>query len=250
MSKLYPLVLVLGACGFSPAGLEPDAAQQVGSNQDGGGSSAVRCHASDPDLRLCLDFEDSPLGTTVVDLANHHDGSAANVVPVLREGQQAGGFVASQVAGVGSKISIAESPDLDIPDHVTFELYLGMTNPPEDDVWPVDNYGEYGLTFENDLLVCYAGGAYARATLPLAAGWHHVTCAYGDGKLRAYVDGLNVGCHTTFGSIHNNGDGMKLGDDFTGGIDDFHIYARTFGSVEIAQREGVTPTNDVVCKTN
>lgn len=242
------VLAVLGACGFSPTVVyNTDAGQ--GSASDAG-LVATRCHVADPDLRMCMDFEEHPLGTTIADLAMGHDGSAENVAAVLRESWQAGAFAHDPITDIGSEIEIPPSPDLELPDHVTFELYLGMVAPPEAGVWPFDNYGEYGLKFSNDLITCYAGGAYASAMAPLTLGWHHIACAYGDGKLRAYVDGENIRCHTTQGTIHQVGEGIKLGVGFTGGIDDVHIYARTLGSNEIATHAGATPRADAVCQTN
>lgn len=247
MSKLCVLA-VLGACGFTPTVVYDTDARGTGSD---GGLIATRCHVSDPDLRLCFDFEDQPLGQTIADLAMGHDGSAENVAAVIRAAnQQAAGFAYDPITDIGSEIQIAETPDLEFTDHVTFELFLGSVGTPQDDVWPVDNYGEYGLKFHNDILECYAGGEFAAASVPLQPGWHHVACAYGDGKLRAYVDGINVGCHTTHGTIQNASQGMKLGAEYTGGIDDVHIYARTLDSNEIAQRADAIPQADVVCKTN
>jgi concanavalin A-like lectin/glucanase superfamily protein len=251
MSKLYLLVVMIaGACGFSPTGRFAQADAQPQGTGDDGGDSAATCHVSDPALRLCLDFEDDPLGSTVRDLANHHDGSADRVAAVPRETQQAAGFAYDPITGNGSEIVIAETPDLDIPDHLTYELYLFNPGLPQDDIWPVDNYQQYGVKFTNDRITCYAGGAFADSAAPLGTGWHHIACTYGDGKLRVYVDGLNVGCHTTYGTIHDHGEGLKLGTQLTGAIDDVHIYARTFDSAEIAQRVGVAATNEVVCKSN
>ncbi|MEO8550655.1 MAG: LamG domain-containing protein [Kofleriaceae bacterium] len=249
--KLYLLgVMIAGACGFSPTvRFEQTDARPQGSGDDSG-ISAAACHVTDPALRLCLDFEDMPLVPTVHDLANHHDGSADNVASVPRGNERAAGFVSDTLTGLGSQIVIAETPDLDIPDHVTYEMYLAVAGVPQNNVWPLDNYGEYGVKLTNDAITCYAGGAFAATTNALTTGWHHVACAYGDGKLRAYVDGQNVACHTTSGPIHDNGDGVKIGADYTGAIDDVHIYARTFDSDEIAQRVGMSATNEVVCKSN
>src|SRR4051812_1834214 len=180
MPKLYLLAaMVAGACGFTPTvRFEQDAAQ--GSAGDPG-TVLAQCHVSDPALRLCLDFEDVPLGSTVRDLANHHDGSADGIAAVHREQEQAAGFVYDPLSETGSEIVIAETPDLDIPDHLTYELYLLNPGLPQDDVWPVDNFQQYGVKFTNDHITCYAGGEFADSAAPLGTGWHHIACTYGDG---------------------------------------------------------------------
>jgi hypothetical protein len=237
MKLLYLLVLV-GACGFSPTqvgDVQIDAHSGV-SGSDAPGTIGRACHATDPSVQLCLDFEDATLEPTVVDSSRGHNGAATDVQPMTRSGQQAAAF------GATSDIHIAETPDLDIADNLTFELWI-ESNDPHLTTWPVDNDEQYALGIANNKMFCYAAGVYANTDVDLGTQiWHHVACTYGNGTLTAYVDGVRVGCHSTNGAIPNvNTHGTDFGFGLTGGLDDIHIYSTALDDVAIARLAGVAP---------
>jgi hypothetical protein len=246
MSKLYVLIVVLSGCGFSPAALDVQADAQAPAITGDGDNTPVpaQCHVNDTSLRLCLDFEDTSLDPTVIDRSSlHHDGKAQLVSAVTRNAQQAGSF------SPASSLHVDETPDLDIPDHVTVELWaelFDLTGRP----WVFDNDGQYSLAIDHDHMFCYAKGAYADTTLDLGVStWHHLACTYGDGKLIAYVDGKQAGCTKISGAIDSNAntDGTNIGYALVGGVDDVHVYARSLSDADIATLAATTPGPPAPC---
>ncbi|MEO6775432.1 MAG: LamG-like jellyroll fold domain-containing protein [Kofleriaceae bacterium] len=249
MSTWFGLAIALGAlgaCGFQPTAqaVQPDA-QRLTGTLDGNTAVAQDCHVDDTSLRLCLDFEDPSLDPTVADRSTfHHDGAAQLVSAVSRTTtQQAALFTAT------SRLHVAETADLDIPDHVTVELWSEVFDPTERP-WLFDNAKQYALAIDHDHLFCYAKGAYANTTINLGVStWHHLACTYGDGKLIAFVDGKQAACQKVTGPIDANANtgGTDLGTGLIGAIDDVHVYARSLSSAEIATLAGTTPGLDVPC---
>jgi Concanavalin A-like lectin/glucanases superfamily len=247
--RLYLLAMVVGACGFTPSGvndvqLDAQQGSNVLANGDAGTGSgsatAHSCHVDDPSLRMCLDFEDVSLHTKVVDQTTHgHDGTATDVQPMRRLTQQAGSF------GHGADVHVAESPDLDIPDNLTYEMWIGVSDENEAS-WPFDNYEQYTIGIADDTMFCYANQRYAYTEVKLGTDeWHHVACTYGNGLLKAYVDGVRVGCTSVSGPIANtNNGGTDLGQDFTGSLDDIHIYAAVLDEPTLAGHANAPPTSE------
>jgi hypothetical protein len=247
MTKLFGLIVTLAGCTFAPTTLDVQAdAQQPGLTGDGGTPVPQQCHVSDTSVRLCLDFEDTSLDPTVVDRSPlHHDGAAQLVSAVPRNAQQAALFATT------STLHVAETPDLDIPDHVTVELWAEVFDPAERP-WVFDNDGQYSLAIDHDHMFCYANGFYANTAVDLGVStWHHLACTYGDGKLIAFVDGKQAGCTKTSGSIDGsaNTDGSNIGYALVGGVDDVHVYARLLTDADIATLAGTTPGPAVQCMT-
>jgi hypothetical protein len=244
MSKLYVLIVVLSGCTFAPT-LDVHAdAQGPGVTGDADTPVSTQCHVTDPSLRLCLDFEDTSLDPTVADRSSwHHDGAAQLLSPVPRNAQQAALFATT------SRLHVAETPDLDLPDHVTVELWAEVFDPTERP-WVFDNDSQYSLAIDHDHMFCYANGFYADTSVDLGVStWHHLACTYGDGKLIAYVDGKQAGCQKASGSIDGsaNTDGSNIGYALVGGVDDVHVYARSLTDADIATLAGTTPGPAVQC---
>jgi hypothetical protein len=248
MSKLYVLIVVFSGCGFAPAALDVQVdAQQPGITGDGDNTPVpAQCHVNDTSLRLCLDFEDTSLDPTVIDRSSfHHDGAAQLVTGVQRASQQAALFATT------SRLHVDETPDLDIPDHVTVELWAEVLDPTERP-WVFDNDGQYSLAIANDHLFCYANGFYANTMVDLGVStWHHLACTYGDGKLIAYVDGKQAGCTKASGSIDSSENimGSNIGYALVGGVDDVHVYARSLTDADIATLVATTPGPAAPCMT-
>lgn len=247
MTKLFVLIVTLGACTFQPTliqDVQADAQSSLTTDASPGG--AQHCHVTDTSLRLCLDFEDTSLDPTIVDRSSfHHDGVAQHVSAVARNAQQAASFATT------TTLHIDETPDLDIPDHVTVELWSEVLDPNERP-WVFDNDGQYALAIDRDHMFCYANGFYANTTVDLGVStWHHLACTYGDGKLIAFVDGKQAGCTKASGSIDssNNTAGSNIGYALVGGVDDVHVYARSLADADIAALAGTTPGRPVPCMT-
>lgn len=245
--RLYLLCVVVGACGFSPAvgnDVQLDARQgsdvHVYLDAGTGSNTSHLCHVADPSLRMCLDFEDPSLQTTIADLSAHgHDGSATDVQPMRRLTEQAAGFTP------GADVHVDESPDLDIADNLTYEMWIAVMDPYEAS-WPFDNFGQYTIGVANDTMFCFANGTYADTTTKLGTNeWHHVACTYGNGKMKAYLDGKRVGCTSVSGQIANtNHDGTDLGQGFSGNLDDVHIYAALLDEATLAAHANASPITE------
>jgi len=235
MKLLYLLVLV-GACGFSPTQVGDVQTDAHGVSGADAPSPVGRCHVTEPSVQLCLDFEDPTLEPIVADSSHGHDGTATDVQPMTRSGQQAAAF------DDGSVVHVAETPDLDIGDNLTYELWIQFGES-DTTTWPVDNNGQYALGIASNKMFCYANGVYTNTNIDLGTQiWHHVACTYGKGKLIAYVDGMSAGCRMTYGRIQNlNSHGMDFGANFSGGLDDIHIYSTALDDKAIARLAGVAP---------
>jgi Concanavalin A-like lectin/glucanases superfamily len=241
--RLYLLLVVVGACGFSPTvGNDVQLDAQQGSNVLGNPDAGARsCHVVDPSLRMCLDFEDVSLQTKVLDQTTHgHDGITTDVQPMRRLTQQAASFEQQ-----GADVHVDESPDLDIPDNLTYEMWIGVSDPDETS-WPFDNYEQYTIGIVADTMFCYANRRYAYTDVNLGTdNWHHVACTYGNGVLKAYVDGVRVGCNSVSGTIANsNNNGTELGQSFTGSLDDIHVYATVLDEPTLAAHANATPVQE------
>jgi len=248
MSKLFVLIVAASGCGFSPTtlGVQADA-QSSEVTGDSGTPTPATCHVSDTSLRLCLDFEDSSLDPTVIDRSSfHHDGASQLVTAVQRNAQQAALFAAT------STMRVPETPDLDIANNLTIELWSELFDPTTRP-WLLDNDGQYALAVDHDYLFCYANGYYANTGINLGvSAWHHLACTYGGGKLIAYVDGKQAGCQQASGMINPNAntDGTNVGYALVGGIDDVHVYARVLDDAEIAAHAGAVAGTPVPCESN
>jgi len=246
MAKLFVLIVAASGCAFAPMAQDAQAdAQPSGVTGDASGTpTPATCHVNDTSLRLCLDFEDSSLDPTVIDRSSYnHDGASQLVTAVPRNTQQAALFAST------STMHVAETPDLDIPDHVTVELWAEVFDPTERP-WVFDNDGQYSLAIDHDKLFCYANGFYANTSVSLGVStWHHLACTYGDGKLIAFVDGKQAGCTQASGSIDPNANrsGSDIGYALVGGVDDVHVYARSLADQEIATLAGTTAGPAVTC---
>lgn len=232
--RVVVLTSLLVGCGFAPKArdVQPDA-----QSPNGGPTIPLSsCHSQQPDLRLCLDFEDPSLDPVIQDLsAGNHNAWTTLVAPWRRDGQQAAAM------DLGSTISILEAPDLDIAQNLTIEMWI---NPDSDtDAYPLTNSGQYTLGIQQHALYCQFGshGVHANATIEVDT-WTHVACTYDGTTVTAYLDGDVSACRTSpLDSIPNvNASGTKVGVAYSGAIDDVHIYARTLDAPQIQSLAGVT----------
>lgn len=227
MAVLAGLGLLAG-CNFdaSVGGANPDAtADPTG---DGGGAAADAAGTAacdDPDIVLCMQFEDTTddrsatklaVTATGVEYADGHDGRAIKL-------------------DADSAITLPESQALDVTE-ITLEAWV---KPDTSDGTNIvfDNQGQYALIVRDDKADCVVigdseflnpnGGAVA------AGEWTHIACTYDstDG-LRVFQDGAQVGSANADGDITTGGqDGSAVGEDhpnagskFVGMIDSLRLW--------------------------
>jgi hypothetical protein len=242
------VVWLIAGCGFStstePGGGDPgDPSDDPGDPGDptddpGPGPIAAVCDVSDPSLRLCLTFDQSPM----VDLASppHALAELAGVTPL----PIAGHTVAE--LGAQSQIRFAEATDLDVAE-LTVDLWIAPARiSRRRSYWLFDNDTQYAASYEDDERVrCRIGDEVATSEQSFQDGWHHVACRYdaAERELRVYVDGSVAGCTTISNGIPTTGTGgLAIGanyeptgtrDRFIGRLDGVHLYARALPSTEI-----------------
>ncbi|MGE0548387.1 MAG: LamG domain-containing protein [Kofleriaceae bacterium] len=248
------VIATFGGCGFEVPGPQAgiDGGNDVVPGIDAGSVIAERCQTwgmpADPSIRLCLDFEDS--FTTIVRDGSglQHDASAEAVTTMPRTGE-----LAARV-DTASRLRVPESVDL-IASKITFGMWIHPDLPiPDDAERGLLAYGaRYRLTVEADnQITCRIGDdeADTKAEIPinLLGTWTHVACTFDGNELRAYVAGSVAGCRrmsrfagATTGGLAIGarlGDNGQLADQFVGGIDDVHIYARSLSPSEICSAAG------------
>jgi Concanavalin A-like lectin/glucanases superfamily len=231
--RVVILASLVTACGFAPMELDvqPDA-------QPNGGPTIPlsECHSQLADLRLCLDFEDSTLAPVIRDESiGGHDAASAFITPYPRAGQH------SAALDYGSLIAVPESADLDIPQHLTIEMWLNPDS--RASAWALYNTAQYGLGIDNGELYCQFGNHVIHANEAFAVDeWTHVACTWDGSTVKAYVDGDVSDCRTdepdTIANVNLAGTSVGLG--YYGAIDDVHVYARTLADAEIWTLAGVT----------
>ncbi len=237
VSKLFPLLIVLSACGFNPRTLEvqPDAqtSDSMSTPTTDAAQQLAPCHSQLPGLVLCFDFESSSLDPTILDAsAGHHDASDSAVDPMTRLTQQAA------MVSDASSITVPASPQLDLLGPLSIELWL-EAGQQEEDTTILQHDNDFGIDFH------HAPGCFINDSDDLwapswSAGWHHVGCTYDGTTLRTYVDGSVVACSNVnaAGSIHSTP--INIGMNYAGGLDDVHLYDRALAPQELQVLAGVT----------
>jgi len=163
--------------------------------------------------------------------------------------------------GPTSHLRFGETNDFDVAD-LTLELWISPQLRPLKNKRFVmlGNNTQYYVAYEDDGSVrCGIGGAsvLGQVSIPPVPGtWHHVACTYAANErvLRTYVDGDVTGCGTLNGGIPQGGnDGVAIGanygagkytDNFVGGLDAVHLYARALSALELCDAVGRTGCSD------
>src|SRR5277367_2619751 len=139
---------VVTGCGFSV----PAAPGGDGTGTDPGSSAgdinaglaAATCYVTDPLVRLCITFDGQPM---VQDLSTHPHAITPlmnSVGLIQRDGSPAASFSDK------SRVLIAESPDLDLPE-LTIEMWIAPQLPIAHNAsyWMLDNNNQYFASFED-----------------------------------------------------------------------------------------------------
>lgn len=241
MRKSCVVLVLVSACGFAPTGLEVQADAQGSSSATPPGSAPAdapaqttfaACHSQLPNLVLCFDFEDHSFAPTVHDSAGGLSATTANVDVMSRAGQQAA------MVDHASSITVPEAPVLDIVGAVSVELWLDPTTAGQDDT-VISHSADYGIDFDY-AAGCYIGDYEAWAPNTLPSGWHHIACTFDGSTIETYVDGVLVACAQGQGRPTPHTAEIGISEQFSGGIDDVHVYSRALAPTEIQSLAGVT----------
>ena len=239
------VVAVASGCGFAApnqAAIGPDASEATA---DAPPTVARTCIPGDATLRLCVDFEDATR------LA--YDGSSYGHTVTRQDALSAMARDAEQAVQLTpqSRLVIAESPQLDIPQHLTTMLWFepqGVTT----DRWLLDNNEQYFIAHEAGFVRCGIGDRSVAALAPLTEDWHHVACGFDGEMLKVYIDGSVARCEPlvrqvpTSGTVGlaigsnlgRSGTGLAFTDVFSGGIDNVQVFARTLTDAEVCGAAG------------
>lgn len=213
--------------------------------------SRTTCDATDPQLRLCIDFD----GPARDRSANNISTTSVSVGTVDRRGDPAASFTAA------SQVHVRETPRLDIPSNLTIDLWArpGALPDPPARFWLLDNNTQYAVSLTTTGNArCVIGNRLVDSDATITDGaWHHVACSYDGARLRVYVDGSVRGCLALTAPIPVDGSaGVAIGanlsgtdeapehrDQYVGDLDDVRIWARTdLDLCEIAGRTGCQTT--------
>jgi hypothetical protein len=196
--------------------------------------------------KLCVEFDHAAQWT------RDASGLVVTAANVTRQASDLGYAVLLETM---SEILVAEAPALDIRDDITFEMWIfGDASIYGNRAHLLDNTNQYAMSITDSMkLRCGVENFSIDATQPLEAGWHHVACTYDKSRLRVYVDGELRGCRSESKAIPTSGNagtaiGAKLGstlsEQFTGQIDNVHIYDRRLSGSELCALAGGDDCND------
>lgn len=215
--------------------------------------AARRC-PTDNYLRLCIDFDDQAT-LTGDGSGRNHDAISTGISVMPRGGEQAALLSAS------SRITVAETLDLDITSNLTIAMFVRPEAAPDigDAFWALDNNRQYALSYEDTTQFrCGLGTKTVDSGIWFPPGrWHHVACTFDQAAamLKIYVDGYAAGCRRVTGPISTDGgEGLAIGaniganqsfsDRFIGGIDNVQVYARTLPGAELCTAAGGSGCTD------
>jgi hypothetical protein len=244
------IVLALTGCSFERSGT----AAGGGDDDDTplppavGGCSAPANLAGD--VVLCLEFEDAlPMKLALDGSGLNHDAQVTAVEGVSRTAPDNVAEQAVQLTGA-SRLHIDDTPDLDLVDEVTVEMFVAMDQATTGRQYMFDNGGQYSMSHgnygevecgTNSLAMTVHSGPMATI---IDGDWHHVACTYDRHQLRVYVDGSLADCKDGNKPLTATSGGTTIGartdgvERFHGAIDDVRVYSRALQPQEICSAAG------------
>jgi hypothetical protein len=224
---------------------------------DSGTPAVAACDvAGDTSLRLCMTFDHQPM---VQDLSSdaHPITTASAVAPIAHGAGSAAALITA------SRVHLAEDIKFDVAT-MTIDMWIAPTpSPPTQRSWLLDNNTQYFLSYEMDGKVrCGIGSKVVTSGATIKdTAWHHVACTYGaDHELHVYIDGDRSGCLAVSTGIPTGGtDGIAIGanysssgggtytENYVGGIDGLHLYARAMSDAEVCTAAGRSGCGTVAC---
>jgi glucose/arabinose dehydrogenase len=187
-------------------------------------------------------------GTTVADVsANGRTGTIGGGASWSTSGKFGNALSFNGSSGL---VSIADAASLDFTSTLTIEAWVRPTSRSNWDTVVAKGYGGSGRAY-----ALYAGDNNGRPAaavrinsserstagspaLPLHT-WSHVAMTYGGGRLRVYVNGVQVGSSSVTGTIRTSSDPLTIGGStawgrwFAGSIDEVRIYNRALTQSQI-----------------
>jgi Concanavalin A-like lectin/glucanases superfamily len=256
---LWLLCLAAG-CEFSASpssttGAGDDDPGQGPGGTDPGAAPPAQCDVTgDPSVRLCVTFDHDPL---VQDLSSdNHQVTAMGVAKISRtNGSPAASLTTT------SRVHLADDGMFNVA-QLTIDMWIA---PAEGSLghrsWMLDNNTHYFLSYEADGKIrCGIGSKVVTSKVAITdAAWHHVACTYGSNhELHVYVDGDRSGClQINPGTPTTNTNGIALGanyggdgsytENYAGGIDGVHVYARAMSDTEVCTAAGHQGCGSVSC---
>ncbi len=233
------LATILAGCSFvhgaSPDASPPSQGDGGAGGGDGGVAVAPKCHSDLPDIRLCLDFEDSNLGDD--------SSGIAHSIQVRSVTQMSRGTQGAALLGDPSSIDVGSSASLDISPKLSIEMWISPTSFPPSGAptWFLQSVQQYAIGFDGNVAVCSVTPADQTQSIAAASAvqpskWTHVACVYDGTKILLYLDGLIKDCQDGAFPIATGIDaGLQIGASYSGGLDDIHIYANALDATDVCQ---------------
>lgn len=194
-------------------------------------TTTAKCRYADPQLRLCVEFDDGNYSTAT-------DGSPYQLSLITNELLQAMRG-SSPAAGTywQSKLEVPESPMLDISSAITFETWLFVTNlTGYHNGKLIYNQNQYEVALDTEgRITCRVGSLTARTESSIGReAWRHVACIYDGTTLAVWVNGAIAKCQAGSVAIPTAGtSGTRLVNGYYGFLDDQRVYARALSAAEI-----------------
>jgi hypothetical protein len=228
---------LVAACSFAPAG-------EVASDGGSDGPAAIDadvtpqpfCDRDNPDLRLCMTFEESAVDEAgagvvidVMDNLGFLPGKVGSAVQLMRE----------------SEIHAKETPALDMTAALTMEAFVFVAEVPTNRAGIMDNNGQWGMWVGSNMRpYCTLSGSTVSGPTIAVGAWTHVTCVFDSLTYRIYVDGALFGTVNRQVPAPTTGaDGVNIGQDctasgagdpLTGAMDEVRIWASPRSEAQIA----------------
>lgn len=198
---------------------------------------------SDPDLRLCIDFEHIA-GDRALDRSGNDNH--AELPPDLTMMPRGRGRAVEVDAT--TTIRVPNGSTLDVANDLTIDLWFGHTNLAQYQGL-IDTDNQYGIGIESNFQVSCTlviGGVQDVLSAPVSSGiWHHVTCVRRGAALEIYIDGrFDESDAVPTGTINvvptlplflaRDGDASGGSTSpLTGRLDDVRIFGRALSATEI-----------------
>ena len=230
------VVVALTGCTFSPQQADPDPKDPPPTKPNPDPTPKGTCHITDPELRLCLDFEDKAIEPIARDGSTFgHDASTQSVTTMPHDREQAMHLQPS--SGAFAPVDFAATP-------MSYELFVSPDAAPTHDEYVIST-ATYGVFRDHDgTVACDFGGNTVWSPKPIAVGaWTHVGCV-ADDTLRIYVNGDVVDCTDLSQSQVLGGDDLLIGNspdgmqDFVGGVDNIRVFSRALSADDMCARAG------------
>jgi hypothetical protein len=237
--------IALFACGFAPSGegtgdgggTGGDAQATTDADDDATIDARPFCDRDDPDLRLCITFEEG---------ATDESGSGVLVDTMEDLGFGPGAVGTAVQLTSSSAIHVAESPALDVTTALTMETFVFVAQVPSNRAGIMDNNGQWGMWVGNNMRpYCTMSGSTVSGPTIAAGVWTHVACTFDSLTYRIYVDGALFGTVNRQVPAPTTGaDGTNLGQDCTptgagdplsGALDELRIWAAPRNDAQIAE---------------